>query len=111
MKILLDENLPAKLKLDFGADHSVFTVRDMNWLGKRNGELLALLTENGFDAFVTIDKNLQNQQNLKDTDVRLFILDAPNNRLDTLQPFVVNLIKVADSVNDEKIVIIDGRKR
>lgn len=29
MKILLDENLPAKLKLDFGADHTAFTVRDM----------------------------------------------------------------------------------
>jgi len=29
MKILLDENIPAKLKLDFGEAYEVKTVRDM----------------------------------------------------------------------------------
>jgi predicted nuclease of predicted toxin-antitoxin system len=40
MKLLLDENLPVKLKyrfIDKGFD--AYTVRDMNWLGKENGEL------------------------------------------------------------------------
>ena len=110
MKILLDENLPAKLKLDFGRDHLVFTVREMNWLGKRNGQLLTLMTANEFEAFVTIDKNLQHQQNLDRFPVRLFVLNAPNNRLDTLQPFVENLLKAADEVNDERIQIIEGRE-
>ncbi len=35
MKILLDENLPRKLKADFGAAYEVNTVRDMGWLGKK----------------------------------------------------------------------------
>lgn len=39
MKILLDENMPAKVKYDFGKDHEVKTVKDMGWLGKKNGEL------------------------------------------------------------------------
>ncbi len=43
MKILLDENLPKKLKVDFGTEHEVKTVRDMGWLGKKNGELLGLI--------------------------------------------------------------------
>ncbi|WP_299288121.1 hypothetical protein [uncultured Mucilaginibacter sp.] len=43
MKILLDENLPKKLKADFGTEHEVKTVRDMGWLGKKNGELLGLI--------------------------------------------------------------------
>ena len=34
MKILLDENLPRKLKTDFGTEFEVKTVRDMDWLGK-----------------------------------------------------------------------------
>ena len=42
MRILLDENIPTKLKLDFGNEYEVKTVRDMNWLGKKNGELLGL---------------------------------------------------------------------
>jgi predicted nuclease of predicted toxin-antitoxin system len=29
MRILLDENIPAKLKLDFGKDYQVKTVQDM----------------------------------------------------------------------------------
>lgn len=40
MKILLDENMPTKVKYDFGESHEVRTVRDMGWLGKKNGELL-----------------------------------------------------------------------
>jgi len=43
MKILLDENLPKQLKVDFGIDYDVKTVRDMGWLGKNNGELLELI--------------------------------------------------------------------
>lgn len=42
MKILLDENLPKQLKTDFGPDYDVKTVRDIGWLGKKNGELLGL---------------------------------------------------------------------
>ena len=56
MKILLDENLPKQLKTDFGPDYDVKTVRDMNWLGKKNGELLGLIVFNGFDFFVTSTK-------------------------------------------------------
>lgn len=53
MKILLDENLPKKLKISFAAEHEVFTVRENGWHGKKNGELLGLMTLAGFDAFVT----------------------------------------------------------
>ena len=50
MKLLLDENLPKRLKLDF-PEHEIYTVRDKNWNGIKNGELLKLLVENNFDAF------------------------------------------------------------
>lgn len=56
MKILLDENLPTKLKFDFGKGVEIFTVRDMNWLGKKNGELLSLAALHGFDILLTLDK-------------------------------------------------------
>ncbi len=62
MRLLLDENLPKRLKLDF-PEHEIFTVRDKGWNGIENGELLKLLLENSFDALLTYDKNLQHQQN------------------------------------------------
>ncbi len=58
MKILLDENIPTKLRFDFSDAFQIITVKEMGWLGKKNGELLGLLTLNGFGCFVTIDKNL-----------------------------------------------------
>ena len=51
MKLLLDENLPKKLKLDF-ISHDVFTVREMNWQGIKNGELLKLMVNDKFDALL-----------------------------------------------------------
>ncbi len=62
MLLLLDENLPKRLKLDF-PEYEIFTVRDRQWNGIKNGELLKLLLENLFDALLTYDKNLQHQQN------------------------------------------------
>ena len=88
MKILLDENLPAKLKYDFGEGFEVRTVKDMGWLGKKNGELLGLAAFNGFDLFITLDKNLKHQQNLDKVDLKFILLLANDNKHQTLQPFI-----------------------
>ena len=53
MRILLDENMPAKVAYNFGEEHEVRTVKDMKWLGKKNGELLGLAALNGFDVVIT----------------------------------------------------------
>lgn len=34
MKILLDENLPKKLKVELGSGHEVFSVGEMKWCQK-----------------------------------------------------------------------------
>jgi len=38
MLLLLDENLPKRLKLDF-TEHEIYTVGDKEWNGIKNGEL------------------------------------------------------------------------
>lgn len=88
MKILLDENMPAKVNYDFGEGHQVMTVRDMGWLGKKNGELLGLAAFDGFDIFITLDKNLKNQQNLGKVDLKFIVLLARDNKHNTLQPYI-----------------------
>lgn len=85
------------LKTDFGPDHDVKTVRDMGWLGKKNGELLGLIVFNGFDYFVTIDKNLRYQQNLNRVQLKIFLLLAVNNRRKTLQQLVE---KIKDKIKE-----------
>ncbi|HEY4198307.1 MAG TPA: DUF5615 family PIN-like protein [Mucilaginibacter sp.] len=78
MKLLLDENLPKRLKIDF-AEHETYTVRDMGWNGIKNGQLMELILKNGFDALLTFDKNLQHQQNFEKYTVTVFVLTATIN--------------------------------
>jgi hypothetical protein len=78
MKLLLDENLPKRLKLDF-TDHEIYTVRDKGWNGIKNGQLLKLLIENQFDALLTFDKNLSYQQNFSKYTITVFVLNASIN--------------------------------
>ncbi len=91
MKILLDESLPRKLRNNFGAAHEVWNVRDKGWLGKKNGELLKLMANDNFECFITIDRNLPYQQNLKQLPVTIFVLCAKDNRLSTLQELLPKL--------------------
>ena len=79
MKLLLDENLPERLKRDF-PEHDVFTVRDKGWNGIKNGELLKFMEADGFQALLTFDKNLQHQQNFEKYTLTVFVLNAPINR-------------------------------
>ena len=97
MKILLDENIPAKVKFDFGTDYEVHTVRDMGWLGKKNGELMGLMTINGFSFFITVDKNLAKQQNLSKYTMKIILLLARNNKHQSLQPLIPKVIELLKS--------------
>ena len=83
MRLLLDENLPKRLKLDF-PEHEVFSVKDMGWNGIKNGELLKLLIDNDFDALLTFDKNLQHQQNFLKYSITVFVLVASINQYQEL---------------------------
>lgn len=102
MKILLDENIPSKVITDFGNDFEIKSVRDMKWLGKKNGELLGLMVFNNFDFFITLDKNLQHQQNLGKFDLTIFLLHAKNNKHQTIQPFLDSVKELLFSKTYEK---------
>jgi len=107
MKILLDENFPVKLKSDFtGLD--VFTVDEMNWKGKKNGELLFLMQQNEFDALVTIDKKLQYQQNLSKYNINIVILNLKDTREKFIKPFVPEIMKKLNSGKTGKVFEISG---
>lgn len=87
MKLLLDENLPKKLKIDF-SEFEIYTVVEMGWAGKSNGELLSLMMASDFDALLTFDKNLQHQQNFKKYTIKVFVIGAANNTYLALQPLI-----------------------
>ncbi len=107
MKILLDENIPHKLKLDFGIVHEVMTISDVGWNGKKNGELLGLMTLNGFDFFITLDKNLRHQQNLGKFDINIIVLMAWDNKHQTLQPLIEKVKQLLNEGLYNKLNIVE----
>jgi hypothetical protein len=96
MKLLLDENLPKKLKLDYN-EHEIYTVREKEWNGIKNGRLLQLLTERGFDALLTFDKNLQHQQNFRKYTITVFVLSASVNNYNLLTKLTPKIKVYLDS--------------
>lgn len=106
MKMLLDENLPKKLKAGFEVAHEAFTVADMGWQAKKNGELLGLMIMHGFEALVTMDKNLQYQQNIGKFPIKLIVLDASNNKLETLRPLIAKLLPMIQVPTKDQVIVV-----
>ena len=73
MKVLFDQGVPAPLRrLLSGCE--ICTAFEMNWSTLENGTLLAAAEADGFDVFLTTDKNLNYQQNLKARRIAVVIL-------------------------------------
>ena len=96
MKLLLDENLPKRLKQDF-SEHEIYTVRDLGWNGIKNGELMRLMLEHNFYALLTFDKNLQHQQNFQKFPITVFILSATNNTYAELTKLSATILQYLNS--------------
>ena len=60
--------------------------------GLKNGELLQVAADTGFQVLVTADRNLQFQQNLSRSRIGIILLIAPSNALEDLLPLVPNLL-------------------
>ncbi len=97
MKLLLYENLPKKLKRDL-SEHEIHTVSDKGWSGKNNGELLRSMPDEGFDALLTFDKNLQFQQNFTRYPISVLVLNAPDNSYVSLEPLPLILKQLKTSL-------------
>jgi predicted nuclease of predicted toxin-antitoxin system len=77
-RVLLDKNIDRKLKDLFNAEFEVATVAEQGWTGKKNGELLRLAAQT-CDVFVTMDRNLEYQQNLSALALAVVVIRAANN--------------------------------
>ncbi|MGH9814310.1 MAG: hypothetical protein ACRD4T_14360 [Candidatus Acidiferrales bacterium] len=84
--------------------HDVSTVVDVGWSSKRNAELLALMVGAGFRGFVTVDKNLQFQQNIQASGIAVVVLMARTNRLKELRPLAPALLQALDRVQPGQLM-------
>jgi hypothetical protein len=96
VRVLLDENLPADLAAEL-VGHDARTVGQMGWAGIKNGELL-LRMRGEFQGLLTMDRNLQRQQNLSALPFGVVLVRAPSNRLNHLRPLVPAIMEALSTL-------------
>ena len=77
----------------------------MGWAGIKNGALLRL-AEQQFDVFVTVDRNLEFQQNLKSLRLAVVVLCAPCNEIQVLRPLMPALQAALTTIQIGQVVYI-----
>jgi len=104
MRLLLDECVPARLRQALPS-HQVSTVVQEGWSGIKNGKLLALAAA-GFDALITVDKNLAYQQNTSKLPVAVLVMDAASNELSHLLPLVPSLEEALVNLTPGNLTVV-----
>lgn len=98
MRVILDECLPRRLA-GYLDGHQVTTVVEAGFSGLSNGQLLTAIQEE-FDAFVTIDSNLQHQQAIGNRPIRVIVVRSISNRLDDLVPLVPSMVAALERASE-----------
>ena len=95
MRVLLDEQLDKRLRRDFAARFSVMTVENRGWKGTKNGALLRLAASE-FDAFVTMDRGIEHEQNWAMLDLAIVLVAAKTNRYVDVAPLIATIESALD---------------
>src|SRR6266851_5053086 len=97
MRLLIDECIAGKVKRLLPG-HDVWTVREMGWLGKKNGELLKAMVANSFEVLVTVDKGFKHQQNIQSSGIAVVLLRPKKNRVVELVPLMPAVLTALGSI-------------
>jgi hypothetical protein len=77
----------------------------MGWAGTKNGRLLNLAETAGFDVLLTVDRNIERQQNMKGRTISLVVMDGPS-KLSPLRALVPALLETLQKVQPGNVVHI-----
>jgi hypothetical protein len=105
MRVLLDECVPHKFKYKLSG-HDCRTVPEAGFAGKKNGELLVLAEERGFEIFLTLDKGVAYQQSLSGRHIAIIVIRAFSNRLEDILPHAEKCLAAIASAKAGSITII-----
>lgn len=106
MRILLDENFPVDFSNHFDM-HEIHTVHSLGWSGIKNGELLRR-AHAVCDVFVTLDRNLEFQQNIKALPFGVVVVRAVSNRMRHLIPLAPAIVAAAAKVSAGDVQRVGG---
>ncbi|MDQ6631466.1 MAG: hypothetical protein M3Y82_06875 [Verrucomicrobiota bacterium] len=107
MRILIDECLNWRLSRALTGHYAV-SAQKMGWSGIKNGKLLALAVENGFDIFLTGDRNLAFQQNLIEISIAVVVLETKGIQLHHTLPLMPRVLAIFPTLKPGQVVRISA---
>jgi hypothetical protein len=105
VKLLFDHNVDRRFRRHISG-HEISTTREMGWEALENGALLKAAADGRFEAFVSIDKKIEHEQNLKTLPLPVVIIDAPSNALPALIPFAPLLLDLFKTPLDRLLFVV-----
>ncbi len=104
MRVLLDECVTGYLKRDF-TGHEVLTVEEAGFKGLKNSRLLQA-SSGRYDVLVTVDQNLQYQQNLKNFAIAIIVLKAKRSTYPMLKPLMPQVLETLEKIKPSEIIVV-----
>ena len=108
MRIVLDGNVPEDLASDF-VGHDCGHVVALGLSGIKNGKLLDLLEEAGFQVLLTFDKGMPNQQRLVGRRIAIFVLKPDGQGLRAVQALVSEVLLALLDVQEAEVRVFTNR--
>ena len=102
MRVLLDESVNWRLNRVLEG-HEVMSTKQMGWDSYQNGALLSL-SRDRFDAMITRDRKMIDQQNITTANVGLVILHSKSNSMQDLAPLAPRILEVLPGLNRGQVV-------
>lgn len=76
----------------------------MGWSGKKNGELLTLMSIDGYEVLLTADQNLRYQQKRAGVAISIVKMIAKTNRIEDLAPVAPAVLLALDAIKTCTVV-------
>ena len=107
MRILFDHNVDRRLR-KYLPGHEIQTTRERRWEYLSNGVLLKSAADAAFDAFLSVDKNIEHQQNLNSLPLPVIVPDSLSNALPAILPFAPGILSLLNAPLDPFLHIIQA---
>jgi hypothetical protein len=105
VRIVFDQGTPVPLRR-YLTNHSVTTAFELGWSELNNGELLTA-AEAQFDALITTDQHLHQQQNLLNR--KIAILALPFASWPKLERYTSEIVSAIETLKPGDYVLLDLR--
>ncbi|MBY0261273.1 MAG: hypothetical protein K2Q20_02965 [Phycisphaerales bacterium] len=107
MKVLLDHCVPRAIgRMLVG--HEVAAASERGWAALKNGRLIAAAGQSGFQVLLTVDANMQRQQNVATLPLAVVVLRVVSNTKDDLRPLMPAVLALLGQRLQNRVYVVPG---